>query len=193
MCEPDKHGFSLVRCSCTARGGSIMRRSVFRASIRGRDLVRQTGPIRVPTSFRIRIYDDGETVITTRGRFEDSVEGRKYFGGEKREREYSMLIRLTPLLRVLLVASLLTGFLRREPFRQISSQGLSIVAIPTSCRLPSSGFGVWFQFDRCVAHVFSPIDLLECVNRISMEYSLDAVKARLLGLVKESCRLNKKG
>lgn len=66
-----------------------MRKCVFRASIRGRDLVQKTGPIRVPTSFRIRIYDDGEAVITTRGRFDDSVEGSKYFGGEKRGREYS--------------------------------------------------------------------------------------------------------
>lgn len=35
-----------------------MRKLTFSATIRGTDLVRKTGPIRVPAEFRIRVYDD---------------------------------------------------------------------------------------------------------------------------------------
>jgi len=65
-----------------------MKKVVFKATIEGRELVQKTGPIRVPTSFRIRIYDDGEAVITTRGKLAYSVEGRMYFDS-KHEGDYT--------------------------------------------------------------------------------------------------------
>ena len=50
-----------------------MKRPVFKATIKGYKYVRMTGPIRVPTSFRVRIYADGEVVISTRGYLGDAV------------------------------------------------------------------------------------------------------------------------
>jgi hypothetical protein len=52
-----------------------MKRAVFKATIVGRDLVTLTGMIRTPDNFRIRIYKDGEVVITTRGRLMQDVFG----------------------------------------------------------------------------------------------------------------------
>jgi hypothetical protein len=76
-----------------------MKKVVFKATIEGRELVQKTGPIRVPTSFRIRIYDDGEAVITTRGKLADSVEGREFFS-RKHGDDYlpeSLMARLSKL------------------------------------------------------------------------------------------------
>jgi hypothetical protein len=62
-----------------------MQKVVFKATIKGLDLVQKTGPIRVPTSFRIRIYDDGEAVITTRGKLADTVWKREFFSSKHSE------------------------------------------------------------------------------------------------------------
>jgi hypothetical protein len=45
-----------------------MRRKTFDATITGRSYVEMTGFLRVATNFRLRLYDDGDVVITTRGK-----------------------------------------------------------------------------------------------------------------------------
>jgi len=60
-----------------------MRRAVFKATLVGRDVVQRTGLIRIPTSLRIRIYDDGDVVITTRGKLTPEVERSLVRGGAK--------------------------------------------------------------------------------------------------------------
>lgn len=46
-----------------------MRKRIFSVTLRG-DQVRRSGPVRpAPTLMRVRVYDDGEVVITTRGRW----------------------------------------------------------------------------------------------------------------------------
>ncbi len=58
-----------------------MRKALFKATIVGRDLVQKTGLIRIPESFRIRIYANGEAVITTRGRMPTTTEEIEYLHG----------------------------------------------------------------------------------------------------------------
>ena len=74
-----------------------MRRLVFSATIDGEDLVRRTGPIRVPDPLRVRVYDDGQTVITTRGSSDRLV---MWSGDDKAHARQEILDRLTTLERV---------------------------------------------------------------------------------------------
>lgn len=60
-----------------------MRRPVFKATIVGSENVQKAGTIRSPDSFRIRIYDDGEAVITTRGKLAWSGADSPTFVGTK--------------------------------------------------------------------------------------------------------------
>ena len=60
-----------------------MKRPIFKATIVGSENVQKTGPIRSPDSFRIRIYDDGEAVITTRGKLTWSGGDSPTFVGTK--------------------------------------------------------------------------------------------------------------
>jgi hypothetical protein len=56
-----------------------MRKLIFKAAITGRDLVAGTGCVRTAESFRICMYDDGETVITTRGKWSKPADGKDKF------------------------------------------------------------------------------------------------------------------
>ncbi len=71
--------------------------AVFKATISGRELVAKTEVVRVPDSFRIRVYDDGDAVITTRGKLGDEPDRQRLFGKDPRYSVPATLRRLAEL------------------------------------------------------------------------------------------------